>query len=83
MFSNTTVYKETDMNEIWQLFEYLEQFKMDGHAISPAYGYSAVNDREIFLTREDVHEKFKDTTARCPSDRPAGFEPGLHGLPEG
>jgi len=42
------------------LFEYLEQFKLDGHSISPAYGYSAVNDREIFMTREDVHEKFKD-----------------------
>jgi hopanoid biosynthesis associated radical SAM protein HpnH len=60
VWSNTTVYKETDMAEIWDLFEYLEQFKMDGHTIAPAYGYSAVNDREIFLTREDVHEKFKD-----------------------
>jgi hopanoid biosynthesis associated radical SAM protein HpnH len=60
VFSNTTVYKETDMKEIWELFEYLEQFKVDGHTIAPAYGYSAVNDREIFLTREDVYEKFKD-----------------------
>src|SRR5579872_1094629 len=56
VFSNTTVYKETDMNEIWELFEFLEQFKMDGHSISPAYGYSAVNDREIFMTRDDINE---------------------------
>src|SRR5580692_12353019 len=48
VFSNTTVYKETDMNEIWQLFEFLEPPKVDGHAIAPAYGYSAVNQREIF-----------------------------------
>ena len=48
------------MNEIWELFEFLEQFNVDGHTISPAYGYSAVNDREIFMTREDIHEKFKD-----------------------
>jgi hopanoid biosynthesis associated radical SAM protein HpnH len=60
VFSNTTVYKETDMKEIWELFEYLEQFDVDGHTVSPAYGYSAVNDREIFMTREDVYEKFKD-----------------------
>ncbi len=59
VFSNTTVYKETDMNEIWEMFEYLEQFHLDGHTISPGYGYSAVNDREMFLTREDTHEKFK------------------------
>jgi hopanoid biosynthesis associated radical SAM protein HpnH len=60
VFTNTTVYKETDMKEIWELYEFLEQFKVDGHTISPAYGYSAVNDREIFMTRDDIHEKFKD-----------------------
>ena len=58
--TNTTVYKETDMREIEALFEYLEQFDVDGHQLSPAYGYSAVNDREIFMTREDIREKFKD-----------------------
>ncbi len=58
--TNTTVYKETDMREIEALFEYLEQFHLDGHMLSPGYGYSAVNDREIFLTRDDVIEKFRD-----------------------
>src|SRR5271156_5896951 len=57
--TNTTVYKETDMNEIEEMFEYLAQFKVDVHTISPAYGYSSVNDREIFMTRDDIHEKFK------------------------
>ncbi|MBK5291370.1 MAG: adenosyl-hopene transferase HpnH [Acidobacteriia bacterium] len=57
--TNTTVFRETDMNEIDELFAYLKQFHVDGHMISPGYGYSAVNDREIFLTREDIHEKFK------------------------
>src|SRR6202451_1478742 len=58
--TNTTVYKETDMNEIEEMFEYLAQFKVDGHTISPAYGYSSVNDREIFMTRDDIYEKFKN-----------------------
>ncbi len=58
--TNTTVYKETDMKEIEALYEYLQQFDVDGHQLSPAYGYSAVNDREIFMTRDDIHEKFKD-----------------------
>ncbi|MBI1899313.1 MAG: adenosyl-hopene transferase HpnH [Acidobacteria bacterium] len=56
--TNTTVYKETDMREIEELFAYLEPFGVDGHMISPAYGYSAVNVREIFLTRDDVRDKF-------------------------
>ena len=58
--TNTTIYKETDMLEVEELFEYLKPFEVDGHQIAPAYGYSSVNDREIFLTREDIHEKFKD-----------------------
>jgi hopanoid biosynthesis associated radical SAM protein HpnH len=58
--SNTTVYRETDMKEIEELFEYLSQLGVDAHMIAPAYGYSAVNDRDIFMTRDDVYEKFKD-----------------------
>lgn len=58
--TNTTVYSETDMNEIWELFELLRDLDVDTHQLAPAYGYSAVNDREIFMTRDDIREKFKD-----------------------
>jgi hopanoid biosynthesis associated radical SAM protein HpnH len=58
--TNTTVYQDTDMREVEALLEYLAPFGLDGHMLSPAYGYTAVNDQEIFMTREAVHEKFKD-----------------------
>lgn len=58
--TNTTVYKETDMREIEELFRFLRSYGVDGHTISPAYGYSAVNEREIFLTRDDIREKFRE-----------------------
>jgi len=58
--TNTTVYQETDMREIEALFESLAQFHLDGHMLSPAYGYTSVDDREIFMTREDVHRKFRE-----------------------
>lgn len=61
--TNTTVYRETDMREIEALFAYLQRFDVDGHMLSPAYGYSAVDDREIFLTREEIHEKFSGIDA--------------------
>ena len=57
--TNTTVYRETDMAEIEELFAYLQQFDVDGHMLSPAYPYSAVDATEIFLTRQEVHEKFQ------------------------
>jgi len=58
--TNTTVYRETDMNEIRALFEMLEPLGVDSHQIAPAYGYAAVNDREIFMTRDDIREKFSE-----------------------
>lgn len=58
--TNTTVYRETDMREIEDLFEYLQQFDVDGHMLSPAYGYSAVDSREIFLTRQEIQRKFRE-----------------------
>jgi len=60
--TNTTIYRETEMSELWEMFELLEKLGVDTHQISPAYGYSAVNDREIFMTREDIREKLRDVT---------------------
>src|SRR3954447_844500 len=42
--TNTTIYKETDMNEIAVLYDYLAELGVDGYMLSPAYGYSAVQD---------------------------------------
>ncbi len=63
--TNTTVYKDTDMHEIAVLFGYLEELGVNGLMISPAFGYAAVCEgdpsgaSEIFMTREEVHEKFR------------------------
>jgi hopanoid biosynthesis associated radical SAM protein HpnH len=58
--TNTTIYRETNMEEIDELFTFLRQFNVDGHMVAPAYGYSAVNEREIFMTRDDVRDKFRE-----------------------
>jgi hopanoid biosynthesis associated radical SAM protein HpnH len=64
--TNTTVYKETNMNEIAVLLAYLTELGVDGFMMSPAYGYDAVQQtnplgaQQIFMTREDVHEKFRE-----------------------
>jgi hopanoid biosynthesis associated radical SAM protein HpnH len=64
--TNTTVFKETDMDEIDALYAYLTRLGVDGFMLSPAYGYTAVHDTnpegaaEIFLTREDIRAKFKE-----------------------
>src|SRR5262245_86297 len=39
--TNTTVYKETDVQEIEQMFEFFSSLGTDGHTISPGYDYDA------------------------------------------
>ena len=68
--TNTTVYKETDMREVEQMFEYFSALEVDGHTISPGYDYDAAkkdmakrlgkDPKEFFLTREMTRIKFKD-----------------------
>jgi hopanoid biosynthesis associated radical SAM protein HpnH len=60
--SNTTVYKETDIEEIAELFAYLQTLGVDGHMISPAYSYAAVMTKEIFMSRAEIREKFKQAS---------------------
>ncbi|HJY88557.1 MAG TPA: adenosyl-hopene transferase HpnH [Candidatus Acidoferrales bacterium] len=57
--SNTTIYKETDLNEIAELFAYLYELGVDGYMISPAYSYAAVQTKDIFMSREEVRDKFR------------------------
>jgi MoaA/NifB/PqqE/SkfB family radical SAM enzyme len=67
--TNTTVYKETDMVELEQMFDYLSWLGVDGHTISPGYDYDAAKEdmrkrlnlqpENFFLTRAMTKEKFK------------------------
>jgi hopanoid biosynthesis associated radical SAM protein HpnH len=58
--SNTTIYKETDLNEISELYSYLDELGVDGYMLSPAYSYAAVATKDIFMSREDIRDKFRD-----------------------
>ena len=60
--TNTTIYKQTDLREIAALFEYMRQLDVDGHMLSPAYSYQAVQVKDIFMSREDIHEKFRQAS---------------------
>lgn len=59
--TNTTIYKETETAEIEQLFSLLTDIGIDGLLVSPAYSFAAVNN-EIFLSREEIREKFTRLT---------------------
>src|SRR5271154_1051706 len=56
--SNTTIYRETGLDEIAELYQFLDTLGVDGYMLAPAYGYSAVQTTDIFMTREDIRAKF-------------------------
>jgi len=56
--TNTTVYKETDVGEIKELFEYLTRLGVDGMLISPGFSYEYVGDKTLFMERKEIQEKF-------------------------
>ena len=66
--TNTTVYKETQVQEIEDMFKFLSSLDVDGHTISPGYDYDAAkkdmvkrlgrDPKEFFLTRDMTRQKF-------------------------
>jgi len=67
--TNCTVYKETDMDEIEKMFDFLSALGVDGHTITPGYEYDAAKKdmikrlskqpEDFFLTRKLTRDKFK------------------------
>ena len=67
--TNTTIYKETAMEEIEQMFDFLSDLGVDGHTISPGYEYDAakkdmikrlnLRPENFFLTRPMTIQKFQ------------------------
>lgn len=67
--TNTTVYKESAVAEIEEMFRFFSWLGVDGHTISPGYDYDAAkkdmakrlgrNPEDFFLTRAMTREKFQ------------------------
>jgi len=55
---NTTVFKETSVDEVEELCAYVTDLGIDGILVSPGYEYESV-DRDIFLTKEETQRKFE------------------------
>ena len=56
--TNTTVFRETNIDEVEELAGFLDQVGVDGMLISPGYSYDSV-DRDMFLSRLEIQDKFK------------------------
>lgn len=58
VMANTTVFKETSVEEVEELCRFLTGLGVEGMLVSPGYHYESV-DHEIFLTKSEIHRKFR------------------------
>ena len=66
---NTTVCKQTDMGQIDTLMDELASLGVGSFMLSPAYSYESVDDKDCFMSRADVHEKFRDVDSLAARHR--------------
>ena len=56
--TNTTVYRETDVDDLEMLFGQLAGVGVDGILVAPGFSYEEVL-RDVFMTRNEITEKFR------------------------
>ncbi|MEA5114000.1 MAG: adenosyl-hopene transferase HpnH [Geobacteraceae bacterium] len=59
VWTNTTIFKETDLGEIDQLFTLLKDIGVDGFLVAPGFDYEAVGENH-FLERREIEKKFTE-----------------------
>src|SRR5207237_3679280 len=57
--TNTTVYRETSVDEIEQMCALLTDLDVNGILLSPGYHYEAIEGDDHFLYLEEIHAKFR------------------------
>jgi hopanoid biosynthesis associated radical SAM protein HpnH len=76
VYTNTTLYSQTTVDELVELAEKLKLLRVDGMMLAPGYGYDAVKDgknknnaNDFFLTRSKICEKFREIRTRLKKFR--------------
>ena len=57
--TNTTVFRTSDVDDLWQMFRLVKDLGVEGSMISPGYEFVDAPDQNMFLTRRESHNLFK------------------------
>lgn len=61
VITNTSIYRQTDIQEIETLFTYLTDLNINGLLVSPAFSFEIL-ESDFFLSREEINEKIRHLT---------------------
>ena len=57
--TNTTIFKNSDVEDLWEMFRLVKEIGVEGSMISPGYDFEDAPDRDLFLTRLESRSIFK------------------------
>ena len=57
--TNTTVFRNSDTEDLWEMFRLVGTLGVEGSMISPGYDFEDAPDQELFLTRQESQGMFK------------------------
>ncbi len=57
--TNTTVFRNSDVDDLHQMFRYVSDLGVEGSMISPGYDFEDAPDRDLFLTRKESRRIFR------------------------
>ena len=58
--TNTTVFKNSDVADLHQMFRFVSELGVEGSMISPGYDFKDAPDPDLFLSRRESRAIFKD-----------------------
>lgn len=85
-YINTTVFKETSIEEVEDMCKLVDDLRANGILISPGYEYESV-EADVFLSIDQIHEKFRAIREFAPKYKVSAtplfleFAAGLRELP--
>ena len=57
--TNTTVFRNSDTEDLWEMFRLAGSLGVEGSMISPGFDFEDAPDQELFLTRQESQGLFK------------------------
>ena len=57
--TNTTVFKGSDVADLWEMFRFVANLGVEGSMISPGFDFEDAPDQDVFLTRRESQDLFK------------------------
>ena len=57
--TNTTIFRSSDVEDLWEMFRMVNDLGVEGSMISPGYEFEDAPDQDLFLTRRESRSIFR------------------------